>query len=127
MTTFHCDVCGKNLPVPTDGCTTGYGTFKAPDGAKSMSRENALVAHAPHALYLSNWPGSLLIRVAHAKEGSHNWTLRRTDVWFRDAHGFQWHGVHVGKYSDLVRCKRTKAPRVMPAWARTHVPTGDAA
>jgi len=56
--------------------------------------------------HVSNWPGSLTI-ACYVKKGRHNWAGTRYDCWF-EFQGYIWHGVCLGEWSQICRCKRTK-------------------
>ena len=56
--------------------------------------------------YVTNWPGTLRIRVEWSKKGKHNIARTRDDVWFSYM-GSNWHGVQYGENS-LCYVKRTK-------------------
>lgn len=55
---------------------------------------------------VTNWPGTLRFKVLRRSYGEHNLARTRTDVWFRDREGREWHGVQLGENSELVRCRR---------------------
>ena len=56
---------------------------------------------------VTNWTGKLSFKILGKRTSSHNWNLKRTDLWFK-ADGNIWHGVHIGHNTQLVHCKRTK-------------------
>jgi len=63
---------------------------------------------------VTNWPGTLSFTVINSSQSKNNFGATRTDVWFLRQNGTtkeweQWHGVHVGDDSQLVRCKRAKS------------------
>ena len=57
--------------------------------------------------FVTNWPGTLKLRVTGRKMGSHNIAVWRYDMWFQ-FEGFLWHGVRYGNNTQLVHCKRTR-------------------
>lgn len=57
--------------------------------------------------YVSNWPGSLKIKLNGLNIGRHNIAGKRYDVWFTFK-GQQWHGVTYGDNTQICHCKRTK-------------------
>ena len=57
---------------------------------------------------LTNWPGSLEIPVRAVKRGRHNIAGFRWDCWFTLA-GREWHGVQIGRSSQLCRVRRLRA------------------
>ena len=59
-------------------------------------------------LSVGNWPGTLKLPVNHVRKGHHNIARTRTDVWFM-FRGQRWHGVQIGRWSDICHCKRNKA------------------
>ena len=106
----------------------GRGVF-SPDGKSEtypagVDAHNARVAEAEQTsmeatgrgiLYLttdpkgdlaevSNWIGTLKIP-CRARKGRHNIAGCRVDVWFV-WHGDKWHGIQLGRWSQIVRCKR---------------------
>jgi hypothetical protein len=56
---------------------------------------------------VSNWPGTLQIRVHQPRKGRHNIARTRYDVWFRYA-GLCWHGVQYGEWTQILHCKVVK-------------------
>lgn len=110
------------IEAPQGSIGTGYATNAAgarvcyaccADVDRDFMRE-----HGQIALYLTslrgssgevtNWPGSLRFAVKGRKEGSHNFTGYRVDVWF-DFDGSEWRGVLYGRNTQVVHCRRTKA------------------
>ncbi len=122
---FVCAECGEEkVHVNPNGCGgTGYGIDRAGNkvcyaccGKHDLAdmRETGravlyLTEEGTQGTVVSNWPGTLKIRVTHLRKGSHNIAGSRTDVWFTDGDGRQWHGVQLGEFSQLCRCKRLKA------------------
>lgn len=56
--------------------------------------------------FVTNWPGTLSFKCHYSKMGKHNIAGERIDVWFGDKSIGMWHGVHYGRSSDLIHCKR---------------------
>ena len=119
----NCDRCGAEF-VKTE-YTTGYG--EDPETGKRLCfmccgvlDSERMAVEKKYTLYLTrdketghavvtNWPGTLSLRAyTDRKEHGHNWGLSRTDVWFEDAHGNGWHGVHYGDNTQLCHCKKLK-------------------
>ncbi len=57
--------------------------------------------------YISNWPGTLKIRIRRVKKGNHNIAGTRSDVWFSYA-GHDFHGVQYGNHSQICHITRVK-------------------
>ena len=57
--------------------------------------------------YISNWPGTLKIRIWHVKKGNHNIAGTRSDVWFCYATNL-FHGVQYGNCSQICHITRVK-------------------
>lgn len=62
---------------------------------------------------VSNWPGSLKLKVYSMRIGSHNMANCRYDVWFEVLNPEtnrleKWHGVCYGDGTQICHCKRTK-------------------
>ena len=57
---------------------------------------------------VTNWPGTLSVKVDRVKMSNHNMVGRngRTDVWFT-WQGCKWHGVNIGE-QQLCRVRRVK-------------------
>jgi len=118
---FVCVDCGQEK-IHVDSLTTGYGIDRAGNkvcfaccakrDTADMSATGCAVLYlteGPEGAHVGNWPGTLKIRVTHLRKGSHNIAGSRTDVWFTDCDGRQWHGVQLGEFSQICRCKRLKA------------------
>ena len=56
---------------------------------------------------ITNWPGTLKIKVSKPKEGRHNLAGIRKDVWF-DFSGSQFHGVCYGYNNEICHIQRVK-------------------
>jgi len=122
---FVCAECGEEkVHVNSNDCGgTGYGIDRAGNkvcyaccGKRDLAdmRETGravlyLTEEGPEGTFVSNWPGTLKMRIRHLRKGSHNIAGSRTDVWFADCDGREWHGVQLGEFSQLCRCKRLKA------------------
>jgi hypothetical protein len=131
---FKCAQCGAVKPVQTEG-GTGYGYNERSEpvcyaccGANDMAAMRATgratmyltsepnEGHATCGMinrnarnhYVSNWPGTLKIKCNHARKGSHNIARTRTDVWFT-FDGQAWHGVQLGEWNQICRCRKLKA------------------
>jgi hypothetical protein len=119
-----CFECKMELPDPSCPGPTGYGTDRAgnkicyPCCAKHDIED--MVKEGKYTLYLSrvedglwyvtNWPGSLKLRVTYLNEshtaGFGNGMSRR-DVRFIGPDAKLWYGRNQGN-SQLVRCRRMK-------------------
>jgi len=107
-------VCNKDI-IP-DGIGTGYGTDKngnkicyaciADIDKKDMTESERQVLYYD-GMNITNWPGSLKIRVLSKRKGKHNFAETRTDVWFA-FNGHLWHGTQYGNLSQLCYCKQLK-------------------
>jgi hypothetical protein len=124
---FVCADCGQEkVHVNPDGCGgTGYGIVREGGIEKKVcydccgKRDRADMAATGRAvLYLTkkdgnlvvtNWPGTLVIRVRASSNGCHNLARSRVDVWFDDFDGREWHGVQLGENSQICRCRRSRA------------------
>lgn len=56
---------------------------------------------------LTNWPGTLSLKVTGSTEGRHNIAGTRRNVWFR-FEGRDWYGVRYGENTQIVHCRRLK-------------------
>jgi hypothetical protein len=120
-TTFKCTVCKKTLPIMTSG-GTGYGrdpktnrmvcyeccgkrdaeemkTAKRFTLYLSIDKENGLAK-------VTNWPGTLSMKVREMRTGRHNIAGSRCDVWFYSPDGSLWHGVQYGEWTQICHCQR---------------------
>lgn len=131
--TFYCADCHQTKPVKTDG-GTGYGEWNgdkvcydccAIRDRKDMTETGRAVLYlskanekdtAPNGFngskgvsrwVVTNWPGTLRFN-AYVKTGRHNIGRTRCDAWFTGPDGKQWHGVQIGEWSQICRCKRLK-------------------
>lgn len=107
--------CG-HVESPHSSITNGYGTTA--DGKRHCydccaEQDRQQMRETGRAtLYLAgenvtNWLGSLKIRVMRQTEGRHNIAGVRYDVWFR-FEGESWHGTQYGDFTQIVHCKRIK-------------------
>ena len=124
---MFCADCGiGKLHVNPSGCGgTGYGVIREGGRKKKIcydccgkrdlagmietGRAVLYLTEGPDGAEVTNWPGTLKFHVRYQKAGNHNIAGRRTDVWFTDSNGREWHGVQLGNYSQICRCRRLKA------------------
>ena len=124
---FVCADCGEEkIHVNPNGFGgTGYGIVREGGVEKTVcydccgKRDRAdmsatgrailYLTEGPDGALVANWPGTLKFRVRYKKAGSHNIARRRVDVWFNDCEGREWHGVQLGDFSQICRCRRSKA------------------
>lgn len=52
--------------------------------------------------------GSERTQIAFYRVGRHNWTGKRFDMWWKDAAGAVWHGVHMGDMNTVVHARKTR-------------------
>lgn len=118
--------CG-HYPSPHSDITTGYGMDE--DGKKycyaccADNDRKAMDERGKYTLYLvmdsekdeyprhyrvTNWPESLQYNVTSYSRSRHNFGGIRTDVWFKDYQGKQWHGYQIGQWSQICHVKRVK-------------------
>jgi hypothetical protein len=91
------------------GRTTLYLVKRYYDEANKQWRSepvNASEKNPAFRYFVTNWPGTLSFKCHCSRMGNHNIASERIDVWFRDKSIGAWHGVHYGRSSDLVYCKR---------------------
>lgn len=117
-----CSDCGK-ICIP-DGVGTGYARTKTEKticydccGKRDSDMLKSMKVGEKTCLYLSkskkngwnisNWPGTLQIKVSQPKEGRHNMAGIRKDVWF-DYHGNEFHGVCYGYDNEICHIQRIK-------------------
>lgn len=119
--------CGHE-PSPHNEMTTGYGydseghTFCysccAENDKKAMSESGKYVLYLvqdsakdeyPRRFRVTNWPGSLQYKVTGYRRSRHNWGGIRTDFWFKDYQGKEWHGYQIGQWNQIAYVKRLKA------------------
>jgi hypothetical protein len=113
MKTFKCSICEKEKPEQTNG-GVGYGRTKEGNivcyaCAAELDKADML-KNGRATLYLSdteitNWPGTLRIKIEYRKTGRHNIAGRRYDIWF-SLEGQHWHGVQYGDNTQICHCKR---------------------
>ena len=119
METFKCSICNLEKTVAKSGAV-GYGLDKSGNKicyacCATLDLESMLQTGRA-TLYLgernktvSNWPGTLEIRVRSFSRGKHNLGKTRIDVWFSvSGDDYLWHGWHAGEWNTIVHCKRTK-------------------
>ncbi len=124
---FDCVDCGEHkVHVNPNGCGgVGYaivtedGTEKKicydcigkRDRAdmKDRGRITLYLTKNQDGWFVSNWPGTLKMRVREHRSGRHNIAGHRDDVWFRGPDGKEWWGVCYGHNTQLCHCKRLKA------------------
>lgn len=119
---FRCGRCGEVKPVNVGGVSTGYGWEAISPDSKPICFEccghldrERMAGTGRATLYLddgwvTNWPGTLKLRVRSARTGKHNLAGKRVDVWFTDEAGARWHGVQYGRWTQICHCKRLKSP-----------------
>jgi hypothetical protein len=119
-TSFTCDDCGHIKPVQKEG-GTGYAITNdgkhvcyeccATRDRKAMretGKATLYLVRSPNGGHeVTNWPGSLRLRVGMVKRGKHNIARVRYDFWF-SFEGHLWHGYQIGDNTQLATCKRTK-------------------
>jgi len=126
-----CDECRAAISAPNQVLTCGTGYAQTRDGkticyACCGKRDRQTMIDTGHSrnlpLYLvtkpdsagtpiwevTNWPGSLRFRVSGMRKGKHNIARTRYDIWFNGPDGFEWHGVQIGEWTQIVNCRRTK-------------------
>lgn len=57
--------------------------------------------------YVSNWPGTLSIKVPCPRKGRHNIARTRYDVWFKLEDAY-FHGVQYGEWTQVCHIRRIK-------------------
>lgn len=119
-TEFTCSVC-KETKIHEEEHTTGYGLDKdnnkicfaccgikdAEEMDKTGKATLYLTKGSDSIWYVSNWPGTLKIRVQYQRKGHHNIAGNRYDVWFT-FNDSTWHGVQYGEMTQICHCRRTK-------------------
>ena len=115
-----CCVCGKS--IHGDGIGTGHGIDEHGNkvcyeccGKRDAEQLAALEPGTPMYLYLSgeyvtNWPGTLKIRIIGQRTGRHNIAGTQTNVWFRYG-GRNYHGTQYGNDSEICRVTALKEKR----------------
>lgn len=115
--TFKCQDCHKELPVNKSG-GTGYALYGEKKICYSCAKDRELKAIskvAPGGKYdfyyshgrVTNWTGTIVFRATGSRVGRHNMAGTRTDVWFVDHLGREWHGTNIGD-NDILRARRLK-------------------
>lgn len=129
---FTCSVCLKDLTHESDH-TTGYGVNS--DDQKvcfvccGVTDREDMIKTGRAIMYITgdhdsfnpqergvrfipkkitNWPETLSFDVLSWSRGSHNWGIPRYDVWFKGPDDQVWYGVHMGNWTQLIHCRRTK-------------------
>jgi hypothetical protein len=111
-----CALCGA--VCKSHDCMAGYA--RLPDerkicyGCASLGEALSMLATGKAFLYegeshVGDWPGGFALPVVRRKEGRHNMSGKRTDVWFRDWCGRMWHGVRCTDNGNYLRCTRLAA------------------
>jgi hypothetical protein len=124
MIIFRCDECGSIVHhSQVNSCGTGYALVEGGDqicysccGRRDMKalRESSqgdrfcfYLTFPDHKATVTNWPGTLRIKCDSVAIGSHNWRLKRYDVWFT-FEGLKFWGVVYGDNTQLCHIKRLK-------------------
>lgn len=121
--TFKCQSCHRELPVNESG-GTGYARTRSGKkicyecaGKRETKEISKKSPGSKHLFYLTkkdgryvvtNWPGSIKYTVTGVKTGRHNIAGTRTDVWFKDHDGNEWHGVQMGEYNQVLHATKIK-------------------
>ncbi len=117
-----CDMCKKEIPKQLpNSCTPGYAFIgedkKICHACCGEMDKKTMEEHDRIALYLvkkdgksfiTNWPGTLSIRVSHIREGRHNIAGKRVTVWFTDHRNEQWYGINYGDHTQICHCRKMK-------------------
>ena len=115
--------CG-HAPSEHSDFTTGYGydaqgkTYCYACIAKNERAE--MDASGKNVMYLvsrddgwhvTNWPASLDYKAYGIRKSWHNFagSNGRTDFWFRDHQGKEWHGYQIGQWNQIAHVKRLKS------------------
>lgn len=114
-----CNICGKEI-VSDSPYTTGYGIDENNNKVcyaccgeqdteymKTHDKTMLYLVKRENDWYVTNWPGTLSVKVATPKKGRHNIARTRYDVWFAFADKF-WHGVQYGDFTQVCHCKVVK-------------------
>jgi hypothetical protein len=127
MSETNCVKCGAAFyprhfydPEKTKPMDTGYGTnlqdervcFEccALEDLQRMREDGKIslyLTKKDNTWGISNWPGTLKIRVSNVRKGYHNIAQTRYDCWFVLDNTW-WHGVQYGEWTQIVHCKKTK-------------------
>jgi len=130
MEDVFCERCGKKI-VPKYEFSTGYGVLRKEDGkeeklcyeccadidraeiekCKPGDRFMLYLHYEKNGKYgdsyVCNWPNSLKF-ICGVREGRHNITGVRYDVWFTDHIGRDWYGVTYGDNTQICHCRLLK-------------------
>jgi hypothetical protein len=111
--------CG-HYPSPHSPITDGYGTDAsgktfcyaccAQNDKKDMRETGRAILYLTKdgtGYKVTNWPGSLVIRVKSFRTSRHNMGGTRVDFWFT-FEGQNWHGYQIGQWNEIAHCKRIK-------------------
>lgn len=123
---FKCHDCKLTLPVQKDS-GTGYATYsnryKVCYACCALREKASMHKTGRIDLYVTeestqpgcrrpvsviNWPGTLVFVPTAYNYGRHNLAGTRLDVWFNDDCNDRWHGVVLGDFNEILRCKRLK-------------------
>lgn len=114
--------CGHE-PSEHNEITTGYGqdasgkTFCyaciAKNELEDMHRTGKNVMYLvkrDDGYHVTNWPASLDFKAYGVRKSWHNFAGSggRTDFWFKDDIGKEWHGYQIGQYNEIAYVKRNK-------------------
>lgn len=120
QTIFTCHQCKQEITHESD-FSTGYGRDKddnkicfaccgendkkelleMPIGGKTMLYLDT------KEMKLTNWPGTLQIKLHNIRKGRHNIAGRRYDIWFQYGQN-QFHGTQYGDMTQICHIKRIK-------------------
>lgn len=119
---FTCSHC-KEEKFSKDNFTTGYGVdregnFVCFDCCGKEDREVLISMNAGKVTevnlyynekegFVTNWPGSLKIKVAFKNKAKHNWGLPRFNFWFYLA-GSEFYGYVIGNNTEIAHVKKLK-------------------
>jgi hypothetical protein len=85
-----------------------YLTLEYEDGTERTAYGRTMKRIKSSGGKLTNWPGTLELKVRYATRGAHNIAGTRYDVWFTGPDGKEWHGVQLGENSQICRVHRLK-------------------
>jgi len=117
-TQFYCSVCKQTKPAQKSG-GTGYATKRNNHkicyeccGKQDKKYLKEMKPGEKWWLYLSkdkitNWPGTLSIKINHQVTGNHNIAGNRYDVWF-NLGSDNFHGVQYGDYTQVCHIRKLK-------------------
>jgi hypothetical protein len=122
-TQFTCSQCGETKEHSSD-ITTGYARdaqdnkicfaccgkndYAALENAKVGDKLVYYLSSEEGKHTLSNWPGTMVIRLHSVRKGRHNIAGKRYDFWF-DYKGNNFHGVQYGDNTQIAHIKRIKS------------------